>query len=159
MYLYFYIVLNLSPFHFHSFLLSLCQFSMYFISFHFISLLKRLPEMCTTFNGTGVFCCHLISFLHYHCHYFYGNALFVLHFELFFLCFFPLVRLYTALTLPLSNSIFSHTRPMLFWCVLIFPFCIIGCLLTCSLPRIHFIFDFISYQCHIGHTYTQHKLQ
>lgn len=33
-------------------------------------------------NGTGVFCCHLISFLHYPCHYFYGP--FVLHLRHFF---------------------------------------------------------------------------
>lgn len=63
-------------------------------------------------NGTGVFCCHLISFLHYPCHYFYGP--FVLHLRHFFLFFScssrPSLFICKFYTLPYYNVAFLKKK-------------------------------------------------
>lgn len=96
----------------------------------------KRPAWNAKHNGTGVFCCHLISLLHYPCHYFYGP--FVLHLSFFSLFFF-------------SSSLFYHSSdddiPFVCCIFSILP-CYYGVYLKC-----HFIFG-LSFH-HFGHIFVK----
>lgn len=84
----------------------------------FLYSVLRCPERWD--NGTGVFCCHLISFLHYPCHYVYGP--FVFH-----LSFFLAILLLAPLTIPsIESSYFASFASLLFTWLLFKWFIIFG---------------------------------
>lgn len=97
--------------------------SPYFI--HYSNIYSWNVHHRTTFNGTGVFCCHLISFLHYHCHYFYGGRTFcsslwavLFSYPLAISIFYLPPSISRPASMPpfhiyLFSILYFHTRPML----------------------------------------------